>query len=70
MEIEISTDPERLDVELIYRWLAEDSYWAVGIPRDSLPRIVESSLKNFNADPKREFIREREMLQDLIQACW
>jgi alcohol dehydrogenase class IV len=42
----------------------------LGIPRDSLPQVVENSLKNFNADPKREFIREREMLQDLIQACW
>ena len=43
---------------------------ALGIPRDSLPQVVENSLKNFNADPKREFIREREMLLELIEACW
>jgi len=43
---------------------------ALGIPREGLPRIVENSLKNFNADPKREFVREREMLLELIDACW
>lgn len=43
---------------------------ALGIVRDSLPRIVENSLKNFNADPKREFLRERDMLLELIEACW
>lgn len=42
----------------------------LNIPRDSLPQIVDNSLRNFNADPKREFIREREMLQALMQACW
>jgi alcohol dehydrogenase class IV len=43
---------------------------ALGIARDSLAQIVENSLKNFNADPKREFIREQAMLHDLVQACW
>jgi len=42
----------------------------LNIPRESLPLIVENSLKNFNADPKREFVRERDMLQALIEACW
>ena len=42
----------------------------LNIPRESLPLIVENSLKNFNADPKREFVREREMLLAVIEACW
>ena len=40
------------------------------IPQASLPDIVERSLKNFNADPKREFVRERELLLETIQAAW
>ena len=48
MEFEITTNPDRLDVELIYRWLAEDSYWAVGIPRDIALRAIEHSI-NFGA---------------------
>jgi hypothetical protein len=39
-------------------------------PRDSLPQIVERSLKNFNADPKREFVRERELLLATLEAAW
>lgn len=40
------------------------------IPQASLPDVVERSLKNFNADPKREFVRERELLLETIQAAW
>jgi hypothetical protein len=40
------------------------------IPRESLPLIIENSLKNFNADPKREFVRERDLLLGVLEACW
>lgn len=42
----------------------------LGIPRESLPTIVERSLKNFNADPKREFLRERDLLLETIEHAW
>ncbi len=42
----------------------------LNIPRESLPAILERSLKNFNADPKREFIRQREMLMQVLEATW
>jgi alcohol dehydrogenase class IV len=42
----------------------------LGIPRESLPQIVERSLKNFNADPKREFVHEREALAAALEAAW
>ena len=42
----------------------------LGIPRASLPQIVERSLKNFNADPKREFVRERELLLATLESAW
>lgn len=40
------------------------------IPRDSLPVILENSLKNFNADPQREFLRERDTLLAALNAAW
>jgi len=40
------------------------------IPRASLPLILERSLKNFNADPKREFVRERAALEEALAAAW
>ncbi|TYZ13386.1 GNAT family N-acetyltransferase [Hymenobacter lutimineralis] len=40
----ISTDPERLDVDAIHRYLAEDSYWAQQMPRETLERALAHSL--------------------------
>jgi GNAT superfamily N-acetyltransferase len=37
----VSTDPERLDLDVIHGYLTR-SYWAAGIPRD----VVERSLRN------------------------
>jgi alcohol dehydrogenase class IV len=40
------------------------------IPKGSLPIVLEHSLKNFNADPKREFARERELLRNVLDSTW
>jgi GNAT superfamily N-acetyltransferase len=39
----ISTDRERLDLDLVYGFLTE-CYWAKGIPRDVVARSIENSL--------------------------
>ena len=43
-DYEISTDTDRLDVEVIHRFLAEDSYWSRGIPRSTVERAIANSL--------------------------
>lgn len=40
---EISTDPDRLDMDVIYKFLSEESYWAKGIPRAVVERAVANS---------------------------
>ena len=40
------------------------------IPRESLGVVLENSLKNFNADPRREFVRERDKLRAALEAAW
>jgi len=42
----------------------------LGIARQGLPRVLELSLANFNADPKREFVRERGALEEVLEAAW
>ena len=42
--ITISTDKARLDVDLIYRFLSEESYWAKNIPRATVERSIEHAL--------------------------
>jgi len=44
IEYVISTDPARLDVDLIHDFLAHRSYWAREIPRELVQRSIEHSL--------------------------
>ena len=41
---EVNTDPSQLDIPMIYRFLSEQSSWAVGISRPIVERAIESSL--------------------------
>jgi GNAT superfamily N-acetyltransferase len=41
---QVSTDRTRLDVPMIYRFLSENSTWAVGISRTVVERSIENSL--------------------------
>ena len=43
-EYEISPDPHRLDVDVIYNFLAKESYWSPGIPRPIVERAIANSL--------------------------
>jgi alcohol dehydrogenase class IV len=40
------------------------------IPRASAESILGASLKNFNADPKQEFVKEKELLGEVLDATW
>lgn len=40
----VSTDPARLDIALIHRYLAHDSYWARNIPLETVQRAIAHSL--------------------------
>jgi len=42
--LQISTDLNRLDVTMIYRFLSEESTWAIGIGRDVVERAIDNSL--------------------------
>ena len=41
---QVSTDQTRLDIPMIYRFLSEQSTWAVGISRPTVERAIENSL--------------------------
>lgn len=40
----VTTDPARLDVELIHGFLSKSSYWAEGVSREVVARSIETSL--------------------------
>ena len=43
-EYEISTDPQRLDLDLTHRFLSEEAYWSTGVPTDVVRRAIDGSI--------------------------
>jgi GNAT superfamily N-acetyltransferase len=43
-EYTISTDPEKIDVVMVHRFLAEESYWAKGRPFEVTQRALDHSV--------------------------
>lgn len=41
---EVSTDPARIDLDYVHRYLSQESYWAGAIPRDVVARSVANAL--------------------------
>lgn len=40
----ISTDPAKMDIQMIYQFLSERSYWAKGVPQEIVERSIAGSL--------------------------
>lgn len=40
----LSSDPARMDLEAIHRYLSQESYWARGIPRETVARSLQHSI--------------------------
>jgi alcohol dehydrogenase class IV len=69
----VDAAPERLAAELerIFTGLGMPTRLShIDIPRSSKAYILDNSMKNFNSDPKREFIREKGMLGEVLESTW
>jgi alcohol dehydrogenase class IV len=42
----------------------------LNVPREGLAQLLEDSMKNFNADPKREFLEHRDELMSVLESSW
>ncbi len=42
-DFHISTDQSKMDIDMIHRYLSEESYWAKGIPRETVEKSVANS---------------------------
>ena len=43
-DYKITTDNSKMDVDLIHQYLSEQSYWAMGIPKEIVERSIINSL--------------------------
>jgi GNAT superfamily N-acetyltransferase len=65
----VSTDPSRLDVGLIHRFLSEESYWAKGRPRDVTDRAIENSVP-FGVYLGDEQVAFARVVTDTVTFAW
>jgi GNAT superfamily N-acetyltransferase len=66
----ISTDPARLDVGAIHRYLAHDSYWAKGIPLDTVERAIANSLPFGLYTPEGQLAGFARIVTDYATFAW
>jgi GNAT superfamily N-acetyltransferase len=43
-ELRISTEVGEMDLVQVHRWISEQSYWAAGVPMETLRRALEHSI--------------------------
>jgi GNAT superfamily N-acetyltransferase len=68
--VRVSTDPGRLDVARIHRWLSEDAYWSLGRSLEVVERSIEHSL-NFGAyDDSGEQVGYARVVTDQATFAW
>lgn len=41
---EVSSDPDRIDRDLVHSFLSRESYWALGITRETVERAIDGSI--------------------------
>ena len=41
---QISTDPDRIDLDRVHAWLSTDAYWALGRERETVARAFAGSV--------------------------
>ncbi|MER6246586.1 GNAT family N-acetyltransferase [Streptomyces griseorubiginosus] len=68
---EISTDAERLDVDLVHHWLSTDAYWAIGRSRERQDRAIAGSL-NFGVydTASGEQVAYARVVTDMATFAW
>jgi GNAT superfamily N-acetyltransferase len=65
----ISTDPGRLDLGLVHRYLSEDAYWSAGVSREVVERSIEHSL-NFGLYRDEEQVGFARVVTDYATFAW
>src|ERR1044072_8058154 len=68
-EYTISTERERLDLSVIHRFIAEESYWGKGRPLEVVRRAIEISLP-FGLYRGEELIGFARVVTDYATFAW
>lgn len=67
--MEISIDPDRLDVDLVHRWLSTEAYWSLGRTREVVESSIAHSL-NFGAYDEAGQVGYARVVTDRATFAW
>ncbi|MEV6552162.1 GNAT family N-acetyltransferase [Streptomyces sp. NPDC051597] len=67
---ELSTDPDRLDVAAVHRWLSTDTYWARGRSREKVEETIRGSLTFALYDADGEQVAYARVVTDRVAFAW
>lgn len=68
--IELDDDAERVDVEAVHRFLAEESYWASGRDRSTVDRLVRESTRIVGAYDAGCLVGFARCFSDRVTVAW
>jgi GNAT superfamily N-acetyltransferase len=67
---ELDDDRERVDVDTVYRFLADEAYWAPGRDRATIERLVRESTRVIGAYRGDELIGFARVMSDDSNMAW
>lgn len=67
---EVDDDRDRVDVDLVYRYLSEEAYWALGRSRGTVERLVRESTRVIGAYLGEEQVGFTRVISDGTAMAW
>jgi GNAT superfamily N-acetyltransferase len=67
---EIDDDRDRIDVDVVYRFLTEEAYWAPGRDRATIERLVRESTRVIGAYREDELVGFARVMSDGSNMAW
>jgi GNAT superfamily N-acetyltransferase len=67
---ELDDDRDRVDVDLVHRYLSEEAYWALGRSRDTVERLVRESTRVIGAYMGDEQVGFTRVVSDGTAMAW
>jgi GNAT superfamily N-acetyltransferase len=67
---ELDDDPDRIDVDVVHRFLAEEAYWVRGRDRPTIERLVSGSTRVIGAYRGPELVGFARVISDGSSMAW
>ncbi|MFJ9617730.1 GNAT family N-acetyltransferase [Streptomyces noursei] len=67
---ELSTDPDRLDVDLVHHWLSTDAFWALGRSRETVEQAARASVNFAVHTPDGSQVAYARVVTDRATFAW